>query len=85
MDHQKKRGENGKGLDRRLYSLNLKTTNKSTFCEALVCNLEPMCSLEISDLDCLVEKVEVEEPIKRESSEVANAGISVTYLGLDWG
>ena len=72
-----------------LVELGPKTTNKSTFCEAvkgllgekaLVSSLEPMCSLEIRDLDCLTEKVEVEEALKRECPEVTNARVGITSV-----
>ena len=70
-----------------LVELGPKTINKVTFCEAvkgllgekaLVSSLEPTCALEIRDLDCLTEKNEVEEAIKRECPEVTNVRIGIT-------
>lgn len=50
--------------------------------KALVSCLEPMCSLEIQDLDCLTEKVEVEEAIRRECPKVTNARIDFAFANV---
>ncbi|CAD7080718.1 unnamed protein product [Hermetia illucens] len=69
-----------------LVELGPRTTNKATLCEAvqglleekvLISSLETMSSLEIRDLDCLTEKNDTEEVIKRECPEVTNVRISI--------
>lgn len=54
-----------------LVELDRKTTLKSTFCEGLLG--EPMCSLEIGDLDCLTDK---------KSPKVTNTRIGITSVNF---
>lgn len=58
-----------------------KATSKITLCEAvkglpgekaLVSSLGPICSLESRELDCLTEKVKMEDAIKRKCPEITN-------------
>lgn len=66
-----------------------KTNKKSTFCErvlsilgtrAMASSLESMCTLEISDLDCLINKEQVKEAIKGDYSDVKNFKVRVTSV-----
>lgn len=48
--------------------------------KALIPSLELMCTLQLRDLDCRTEKVEMERAIKRECPEVINSRIGITSV-----
>lgn len=70
-----------------LLELGDKAKNKEAFCEvirgilgdsAVVSTLEPRCSLEIRDLDCLTAKEEVEEALKRDIPDLGEVKVGLT-------
>lgn len=46
--------------------------------KALVFSLEPMCPLEIRDLDCLTEKIGAKEIAKRQCPNVTSIWVDIT-------